>query len=519
MATDRQTDTPDPLRNLKVGDVVTITSHDSFEKPEGIEDEAWAAAIEEVRAAVRTVRLDVPIEKTVNNFLPGVCREVDRRIKAYKGDGAVDKKRLHDPVIDVVREQIGLFLSVRIRLGRNEKFGELIRVLKRLKGDVSLNALEREHDLHAVVQTMRMIAKQAGNTAARKEAIWKYMKEFLAEQAGLEKVDFPGQKFSDERPEDDIEKKLRKLGIILPHGNEIERRTGRLDRLHGETLEDVREHIAAVDKFLLELRGALERATGAERLLSGRMNTSEQGPLREFKRRERELKIARETLLEAMNVTELVPKDERAHKERLRELEKEFAEPLRVYREQEASMEELAGRVEGMEGLDAELKEKLGKLRQLEAMLRKTKFGDAATGAAAAALDAGAAPGFAPLAPSTAPTPIATRHERLAAPASRHGRPSGGGAFLRSPDGARPERDARGNALRIAGPSLALDALRTTVDGRFSVDDVVTHTAFGRGTVVRVDGVKTVVTVQFERDGVGTKEIKYDMGNFLTKVE
>lgn len=497
MAADKQQNIPDPLRSLKVGDVVAMTGHSSFQKPEGIEDQAWAAAIEEVRAAVRTVRLDVPIDKAVNNFLPGICHEVDRRIRAYKGEGNVDKKRLHDPVIDAVREQIGLFLSVRIRLGRNEKFKELVGVLKKTGGNISLNALEKEHDLHAVVQTMRTIAKQDGNTAARKEAIWKYIKEFLAEQAGLDSIDFPGQKFTDERPEDDTEKRLRKLGITLTHGSAIERRTGRVDRLNDETLEDVTEHIAAVDQFLKDLRTALERAHGAERLLSTRMAQADQGPLKDFQQRKRELTLARETLLQDLGVEGLAPKDERAHRERLRELEEEFAEPLRAYRESEASIEEINGRVEGMEALDTELREKLGKLRQLEAMLRKTKFGEngeegepsAGTAATGAPPAAAAAP--APVGLAIAAGPVA----RLAR--SRPGRPSAGGA-----------RSA-----------LAPGALRTTSDGRFSVDDVVSHTSFGRGTVIGVDGSKPVVRVQFERDGVGTKAISYSAGDFLTKVE
>lgn len=459
-------DIPDPLRSLKVGDVVSITDNPAFQKPEGIDEEQWVAAVEEVRGAVRILKLDVPIDARDKVFLPGLCKGVDRNIRGYNGEEPIDKPRAHDPVIDAVRNQIGLFVTVRIRLGRNEKFQQLIGILKAQSGIASFADLERQ-GLRSLVAVMRNIVQQADDANIKREAMWGYIKEFLAEQAGIAKVDFPDQKATEERPEAIFKRRAADLGLEFTHLDELERDGQTFDMLLEGSAKNIEEHLAAIDGFLRELTPALERVRATERRTSGAMQEMESGDLKEYKRRKGELDRAKSDLLEALGEIALSPADARAYKKNLAALEEEFAEPLRGYRQIEDENRQAAESIEVLETLREELRDKQKQLGELLILLKK----------------------------------------------------AAGNGDQGVPPNPRPRAAARPAAAAAAVPARS-DGAPAVTDGRFIGGQAVEHKTFGRGTVLRVGGERsTVVEVQFDRDGVGVKQIDVGRGNFLTPIQ
>lgn len=388
MATDRQQEIPDPLRNLQVADVVSITQHAAFQRPQNIAEPDWQRAVEEVRTAARAIKLDLPIEQGNQRFLVGLCREVDRRVRAHRGDEAIDKARLHDPVIEAVREQIGLFISVRVRLGRNEQFRALLDALTMEKGIVTLVELDKKYGLKAITSTLRAIAKGAFESASRREAVWGYIKEFLAEQAGLVRVDFPGQEFEDASSDEDFRKKLRALGIELSHLDIVEREGRRFAQSHGEALEATRAEMAVIDDLLPKLRKALVVKGGAVNLAERKIEVPPN--LKRYFAERKRLDDAIEDLKEVLEVAELDPKGKemKAYRKAVAKLEGEFAKPLAAYWALEKAAIAAEEQRAALDRFIKELEGKLITLRALETLLdRLMKTGEA---------EQPAAPGAAP---------------------------------------------------------------------------------------------------------------------------
>lgn len=375
---------PDPLRNLQVADVVSVTHHPAFQRPQNIAEPDWLRAIEEVRTAARAIKLDVPIERDNQRFLVGLCKEIDRQIRAYRGDEAIDKTRLHDPVIEAVREQIGLFISVRVRLGRNEQFQALLDALTKEKGIVTLVELDKKYGLKAITSTLRAIAKGAFESASRREAVWGYIKEFLAEQAGLAKVDFPGQEFEDASSDEDLRRQLRTMGIELTHLDTVEREGRRFAQSHGEALEATRAEMAAISVLLPELRKIMRLKGGAVNLAERKIEIPPN--LKKYFAERRRLDDAIKDLREALDVAELDPKGKemKAYRKAVAKLEEEFAKPLAAYLALEkaaiAAEEERAA----LDRFIKELEDKLTTLKALETLLDRLMKTEPAVAPAAA---------------------------------------------------------------------------------------------------------------------------------------
>ncbi|MFA6918242.1 MAG: hypothetical protein WC285_05460 [Candidatus Gracilibacteria bacterium] len=477
----KSADTPDPLRNLRVAEVIAITDHRAFsERPEDseIDDETWQAAVEEVRAAVRALQLDIPIEVDKRNFLQGVCREVDGLVRK---SGKVDKQKLKDPAIAAVRERIGMLVSVRVRIGRNSRFEKLKKVLKRKKGKVTLIELEKNHDLKALVTSLRIIANGFGTTADQKRLMWEYVLEFLAEQTGLEKVEIERERdFKDSADENSPGARMHRLGIDLAHGKAIGKTKERFDESLEETLGGVSRMLEAFDVLLKGLRDRSERAQRAVNLLELRVSKRE--GLDDYFRHKKEIDDAASVLRDGDSA--LSKNDKRAYQTALSGLEKEFTGPLETFKGLEASLDEATQQKADLEELIRRFEDQRWRVTGLN-QLKPFRTEAPATG------DAGN-----PVAPAT---PVAT--------GDLGGEPG-------SPHSTSPSARRSARITAAGDPSRGAAQPKRSESNPLLVNDRVSHKTYGDGIVLRVDALHQSAEVQFDRRGIeGTKDIRW---NYLT---
>lgn len=184
---DAQLEIPDPLRNVTSDEIGVVLDNISAEAPDGVESTEWGETIETIRAAIQLMRLDIPIEVGKKDFLPLICAEGTRKVRR---NTRINHGLLEDPLVIAIREQIGIYLSIRVRLGRSTQFADLIKGIREHDGDILFETLDEEYGCASVINTMRLIVKSVGDDPDKRESVWLFIEEFLAEQAGVDQVIF-----------------------------------------------------------------------------------------------------------------------------------------------------------------------------------------------------------------------------------------------------------------------------------------------------------------------------------------
>lgn len=377
---------PDPLRNLQADEVIAITNHAAFQRPEHVDEETWTGAVETVRDAAEKMKLDVAADTSNLKFLGAVCKDVDARVRRCM---EVDSTLVSNDAVNAVRQEIGLFFGIRIRLGRHAQFEKLLEILRAKSGVVTIVELERNKAVKAIAATLRAIPNNAGNTVERRTAVWAYVKEFLAQQAGIEKVDFPGLKIKEgsgdvEDDEDervvaagtgdkpkskDLKNKLKDLGIDLTHLEELEKHQTAFEGSYERALASTTRYVGAIEALLTPLKEFLAAKGGP--VSKGESEDESKAPseLRPYFRRLKELKAARIDLMTELGVTELEGEEAGCFQNAVDDLEAEYAEPLARYRADLAKVKRAENERRALDGLIQKLETKLATAKALGILL------------------------------------------------------------------------------------------------------------------------------------------------------
>lgn len=320
-------DIPDPLRNIGASEVNQILKHSFLRRPDDIEEEAWKAGIDKIRTAVRALKLDVPIPQT-NKILSLVCPIVDETVRTSE---KVENGILDDPVVNAIRRRIGLFIHVRVALGRHPQFERLKAEIKKGKGRISIYELSKlkEKNVSDVVSVIRRTIHDYGKTAEEKKAVVDIIQEFLAEQTGLSSVELTGVKFKDSAshrkqntfgseiavtadsaepsaPKKSLGKSLKKLGIELPYQAEVDDALRTTEKLYQKLIATIDERIRAIDELVRNIDKEIKKAE-TEIIHMEPQYDRMSGQLEEYDKELKKLDAAAKNLLESLIRTGALP--------------------------------------------------------------------------------------------------------------------------------------------------------------------------------------------------------------------
>lgn len=170
----------DPRRNLTSEEILGVMDRKNFTRPEDIAEEAWVTAIDQVREALAALNLDIPF-KNVKLYFETLCKDVDN---AVRDCDSVDANLLQDPVVKRIRELISMRIRIRFQLSNHKFFPQLIDLLRRKNGNVSLVEIKREYG-QTIVINMYELVRVFGKTDEQKRFAWDIIDEFLSEQTGV----------------------------------------------------------------------------------------------------------------------------------------------------------------------------------------------------------------------------------------------------------------------------------------------------------------------------------------------
>lgn len=433
-------DIPDPLRNIEASEVIQILRHPFLRSPDDIEEEAWKAGIDKVRTAVRALKLDVPIPQT-KKILVLVCPIVDETVKAAKN---VENDILDDPVVNAIRRRIGLFIHVRVALGRHPQFERLKAEIRKGKGRISIYELSKlkEKNVSNVVNVIQRTIHDYGETAEEKKAVADIIQEFLAKQTGLSSVELTGIRFKDSvalrrqntfgsdiagtadsaepsAPKKSFKKSLKKLGIELPYQAEVDDALRTAEKLHQKLIAAIDERIRAIDELVRNIDAEIKRAE-TEIIHMEPQYDKMSGQLEEYDEELKKLDEAAKDLLESLirtgalpeGSTELSMNSARRVAGAKKRLAASFLEPL--------SRRDTIGKSIEAADRDSKILERTRKklIAERARLVKIRKSLEGAKGATAApketaprdagGMTAAPAPAFAPASPAPAPAPRAT---------------------------------------------------------------------------------------------------------------
>lgn len=345
---------PNPLRNVTTDEICAALDNISIEVPDGIDSADWGDVIDKVRAAVQLMRLDIPIGVERKIFLPSVCDTVDYKVRR---NVKVDQGLLRNPLVNIIREQIGLYITVRVRLGRSQQFADLIRGIKEHNGDISLTQLETDYGCHSVTNTMRLIVKSVGDGPEKKESVWLIIQEFLAEQAGITEVNFSRRsprvvpvriartpdEFIAERAARSRRRELESLGIVLEFSPRVSAFVRSVSEARVCMITALDDFVRTVVVALLKIVTLIKKFN-FDRVVLNREIEALKGILAPYFTRKKVFDDAAKKILGLLpgNLTELPREYARLYINKIRQLEAEFAEPLSDLRAKEAALSEIA---------------------------------------------------------------------------------------------------------------------------------------------------------------------------------
>lgn len=267
---------PDPLAPVTAQEVAAIMDDPRF-CVAGYDESKVKDAMSRVRERLDSIDFKaLPFgSRESHHVRHDLCRPLDNQLE----QAGVEKKVLKDEVILAVRSEIGLRISLRVRLGSHPQFRDLCRVIKERKGNISIGSLKQDEKTILIAHVLITLTCDFGqrNGVEGRKLGWELVAEFLKQQTGAEKVTFEGQHFVDrdkkseeaEGAEDDI--KIPELKIANAALRRVENAKTELSASVEAALDDLEAAMSAIKRKKEELerqKGDSERflATAGDKL-------------------------------------------------------------------------------------------------------------------------------------------------------------------------------------------------------------------------------------------------------------
>lgn len=181
---------PHPLRNLSEQEVLQIINDARFAAPpdSGIQDAEWTRTLASVRQNLFVLDLNLPFDDNNPLVENDVCQRIDTQIRAEKTEL---EPFLNDPVVQTVREEIGLRIYIRIGIASRTKtrFSQFIDKIKEQHGKFSLELLScggNRYLFSGICARIRLVFLHFGRHPARQKLAWSLIEEFLSQQAEMQ---------------------------------------------------------------------------------------------------------------------------------------------------------------------------------------------------------------------------------------------------------------------------------------------------------------------------------------------
>lgn len=173
------TNRPDPERNVRNAEISEILGKPYFTKPDEFLDVQWTTAVQQVRDALGKLDIDLGIKKANKHLMGDLCKRVNRMVAGSE----VRDDLLQDSVVNVVRNQIGFFLRMRIYIQGHRDYEKLCELIREKNGDVSTTDF-RDCSPNLLI-LMYNFVRNFGKTPDAKKKGWTLIREFLSEQTGV----------------------------------------------------------------------------------------------------------------------------------------------------------------------------------------------------------------------------------------------------------------------------------------------------------------------------------------------
>ena len=195
-------DAPDPFRPVTNAEIKGILDNPLFVMPPGEDGDQWEAAVATVREALEKLDLNLPLrkDKKIIRVDYAICRPIDQLV--YRNHD-IDNGLLNDSVINQVRSEIGLRISLRARIGK------LLDVIKEYAAgndyEIDMVKWSKKSGRPHAFSNIRNFVGGFGDTHERKQLAYNLIEEFLSEQFGYS-VKFVNLEF--------IDRKQKKGGVV-----------------------------------------------------------------------------------------------------------------------------------------------------------------------------------------------------------------------------------------------------------------------------------------------------------------
>lgn len=221
-----------------------------------------------------------------------------------------------------------------------------------------MNGIAVEHGIHRIVAVMRLIVKNFSDNEAGKKIMWAFIQDFLAEQAGLEKVEFEGLRVNESsgsrEPSARKADELKGLRVRLSTTTNLKFARGAFGRALGKLITSIDPLFDEAVKAVKELRQNLEQKRGKEHVLNAQRQKLLNGSLRNYERKKGEIDNEGAELLASMRkvipeIVRIPGKFANALKKKMRALELECGEELVELKDIEKELENLEVEIEDLE--------------------------------------------------------------------------------------------------------------------------------------------------------------------------
>ncbi|MBI5413475.1 hypothetical protein HZA42_03970 [Candidatus Peregrinibacteria bacterium] len=170
-----------PLRNFTPREAEEILDNPHFQQSKNFTKEEWEKTKRTVRDAIRKMQFNLPIR--AGEAEADICIPIGRLAVKIPGMTLL----YHRPDVRSIRHKIKSFINVRLKIASAYKFLDLLEIIKRTQGRVTIEDLRRTSPgvFHEVVPVMRKLVEYFGRSSTDKETAVALINEFLSEQTGV----------------------------------------------------------------------------------------------------------------------------------------------------------------------------------------------------------------------------------------------------------------------------------------------------------------------------------------------